>query len=53
MSKTGGEGRTKAEKSQRVIAPADFMRVEREKRKAEEAEWESRSGPVEVRRKDV
>ena len=52
MGKTKGEGRAKNEKSQGFITPAEIRKQEAEKRKKEEEEWASKSGPVKVRKKD-
>lgn len=52
MSKTRGEGRSGAEKTQRVIEPAHVTKARREARRREQAGWESRSGPVVVTKKE-
>ena len=52
MAKSKGEGRAKNEKSQRVVEPYAVKKARRDKIKAEEEEWASKSGPVEVRKID-
>lgn len=52
MSRTGGEGRAKNEKSQGLITPYEIRKQEAEKRRQEEQEWAEKSGPVVVRKKD-
>lgn len=46
MSNTRGEGRSSAEKSQRVVVPYAERKAARERRLAEEAAWAAQSGPV-------
>lgn len=48
MSQSRGEGRSNAEKGQRVIEPRAVTRERRARARAEEAEWEAKAGPVEV-----
>lgn len=50
MSKTRGEGRAEAEKSQRVLATRESIRQAAAKRKAEDDEWAARCGPVTTRK---
>lgn len=52
MGKSKGEGRAKNEKSQRVVESSAARKARRDKIKAEEEEWASKSGPVEVRKVD-
>lgn len=51
MSRAKGEGRSPAEKGQRLIAPG-YNRERRKAEAAEEADWAARSGPVTVRKED-
>ena len=51
MSKTNGEGRSKAEKSGRIVNP-DYRKIEQERMRKEEAEWAAKCGPVIVRKVD-
>lgn len=53
MSKSKGEGRSSAEKSQRIVETPEAGKARREKRKREEAEWAAKSSPVIVRRKET
>lgn len=46
MSKSRGEGRAASEKQQRVVTPAEVRTAQRERRKAEEAEWAAKNSPV-------
>ncbi len=45
-----GEERAKAEKSQRLITPAEIRKNEAAKRAMEEKEWAEKCGPVTVRK---
>lgn len=50
MGKTRGEGRAPAEKQQRVLSTVESRREARAKRKREDEEWASKSGPVTTRK---
>lgn len=50
--KRQGEERAPAEKAGHLVATAEWKRERRKKLKAEDEEWASKSGPVEVRHRE-
>ena len=52
MGRTGGEGRSSAEKAARVFEPRAVTRARRQRAKDEEQQWADRSGPVTVTKKE-
>jgi hypothetical protein len=52
MSSTRGEGRAPGEKGGRLVEDPVARRARNARLRAEEKFWASRSGPVEVRKRD-
>lgn len=48
MTRTRGEGRSPAEKTQGVFTTAEYRKTQKARQKAEEEAWAAQSGPVTV-----